>query len=288
MTRSLVATALYLLAVCSSTATAKDQQQRRGLRGGNQEQRELQTYVPTLLDDPDDATTAPGDKASSAPTEVATLMATEVPEVMTKATTAPSDKATEEEITVVELPATTTAPTEAEEDDDKDKDKDKDKKEKDEKEETRAITPEEEQMESDPNVQANDLGDGITFAIDSFLEIKFFKGAGFLPDSETEEVFFDMVRALYTNAIWESELGNDFLRYKTENIVGQYDETNNKLTYTFTSKVDMDPKTDENPRTVAYAMGSANFKEYITSLFAHNIAGIKHVDFKNVGTGYRL
>jgi hypothetical protein len=255
MTRSLAVFALYLLAVCSTCnpVTAKKQQQRRALRG---KQRELATYVPTLLEGED--TVAPGDSATDAPTEDSTIGATEVPEE----TSAPSDKATSASVSEDE-------PTEAPE------------------EETRAITPEEEK-EKDPKVHTDNLGDGITFEIDSYLIIKFFKGTGFLPDGETQEVFFDMVRALYTNAIWESELGDEFLRYNAENIVADFDENNDKLTFTFTSKVDMDPKTEENPRTVAYAMGSADFKEYIQSLFAHNIAGIKHVDFKNIGTGYRL
>lgn len=229
--------------------------------------------MPTILGDDQDtpaptdagsketaSTSAPTDAGTEAATMAATLAATET-EAPMDSTEAPTEDVTEAPMDSTEAPTDT---------------------------EVRVHATPDEQKKKDPKVEDNDKGDGITFKIDSFLEIKFFKGVGYLPDAETEEVFFDMVRALYTNSIWESELGNEFLRYKTEDIVGEFDENNDKLTYTFTSAVDMDKNTEENPRTVAYAMGSANFKEYITSLFAHNIAGIKHVDFKNVGTGYRL
>ena len=284
MTRSLATFALTLLAVVSSSTTVTAKQQKRALRG-NAQQRFLQTYVPTLIDDPEDATAAPSTKimaeakaTTSAPTEAATVEDVE--------TAAPSDETKPLDVVDMEITQAPAEDEEAEEAGDEITEVKLDPQP--ETTEVEATKTLEEQKEDDPNVKTNDAGDGITFEIASTLDIKFFKGAGYLPDQEQEEVFFDMVRALYTNSIWESDLGNEFLRYETADIVGEFNENNEKLSYTWVSKVDMAKDTKENPRTVAYAMGQANFKDYITSLFAHNIAGIKHVDFKNVGTGYRL
>lgn len=224
--------------------------------GGNQ-QRQLSTSAPTdtsdsSLDSSDTDTMVPTDIDTSVPTEIETY--------------APSDAETVAptmDVTVEDTPVETQVETVVEETADR----------------SGPLEPADDEV---TGVSPSATG-GLTFDVESHLDIKFFGGVGYLPDPDVQAILFDALAALYDETFRASDVADQYVKYSVADIEGVYDDASNTVTYQFVSKIDVVADTTLTPRLAGHVLGQADFDSYIEALFANQIMGINEVDFRNVG-----